>query len=150
MKAPSYLYVMQDGIGRVKIGYSMRPDQRRYGLGRDVKLLWQTIAPRPDAHLVEGETLVALRPYRSKWEWYWIDPEQAIRALSHAMSRADAGEQLRRIRLPEHGDGAPPRQGWTKEEAASMVQKSLEYDSSRSRLKALGLERVVTYRRKKR
>lgn len=106
--AAKSVYVMQSDSGLFKFGISSNPDWRRKSLqgasGSPIRLV-HTTEPRADARMIEGAAHELLAPKRKLGEWFDVNLEEAMAAISIAIETAESGlmkpSNLRVIRFPD-------------------------------------------------
>lgn len=103
---PAHVYVMEDANGATKVGLSKFTDARVRNVSLDrrakVALVWATPL-RYDAKIVEGTAHNMLLEHRIKGEWFSVDAEQAIEAVTKSIQLIEGGHVPERSPLPDGG-----------------------------------------------
>lgn len=113
----SFVYVIEDTRGYVKIGTSKNPLARmatlRAGSASPLKFAYIAVTPDNDGYDIEREAHKALRAHRVEGEWFDVPPEMAVAALSGAAFKLDhplaqlTEDQTRRTLQISHSSEIP-------------------------------------------
>jgi hypothetical protein len=91
--ASTYVYIMADGSGAMKVGVSLRPQHRKSGVSADrgvpVHVLHTTFRG-PDASLIERVAHRLLKGKRETGEWFNVSQAEAEEAIRKAIEMVDS------------------------------------------------------------